>query len=449
VKNQKFPRGFLWGAATAAYQIEGAWNEDGRGESIWDRFSHTPGKIKNAETGDVACDHYHRLEQDLDLMQSLNLKAYRFSIAWPRVYPKGRGGLNQKGIDFYSRLVDGLLKRNIQPFATLFHWDLPQALEDEGGWLNRRTGEWFAEYASTMVKALGDRVPAFMTLNEPNIVAICGYEKGVHAPGLKDKAKANQALHHLLLAHGQAVKACRAVNPKILLGIAPSVSMEYPETQDPRDVARAERAWQESNGWHMEPYLLGKYPEAVWRNFESKGLTPRVQPGDFEMIQQPIDFLATNHYFSGIWGHDEQGQETHNRTIHEKTGLDWPIYPQGLRDMLLEVTRRYGKRPLYISENGVAYMNESVEPDGKIHDSARIDYLCRFAAAAGEAVEKGADLRGYFVWTLLDNFEWGYGYAPRFGIVRVDFSDQKRTVKDSGYFYAEVAKSNQVSIPSA
>jgi beta-glucosidase len=442
---RKFPKGFLWGAATASYQIEGAWNEDGRGESIWDRFAHTPGKIKNGDTGDVACDHYHRWEEDLDLMKSLNLTAYRFSIAWPRLFPEGRGRVNQKGLDFYSRLVDGLLKRGITPMPTLYHWDLPQSLQEAGGWLNRRTGDWFAEYAHQVVKTMGDRVGAFMTVNEPNIVAICGFELGVQAPGVKDKATSLQVLHHLLIAHGKAVQAARAAHSKIQLGIAPSVSMEYPETEDARDKERAQKAWDESNGWHLEPCLLGKYPEALWADWEKEGLTPQVLPGDFKVIQQPLDFLAVNHYFSTVWGHDGRGETTKNRDLTESTGLDWPIHPAGLRDVLLELDKRYGKRPYFISENGAAYFNEKPGPDGKVHDAARVDYLRRYLLAAAEALEMGVDLRGYFVWTLMDNFEWAHGYEPQFGITHVDFKTLQRTVKDSGLFYAEAAKTGQVT----
>lgn len=443
---RKFPKGFLWGAATASYQIEGAWNEDGRGESIWDRYAHTPGKIQNGDTGDVACDHYHRWESDLDLMKSLNLNAYRFSIAWPRLFPEGRGSVNQKGLDFYSRLVDGLLKRGIAPYATLYHWDLPQALQDAGGWLNRRVGDWFADYAGQVAKTLGDRVPAFMTLNEPNIVAICGFESGSQAPGVRDKATSLQVLHHLLVAHGKAAQAVRAVNPRIQVGIAPSVSMEYAETDDPRDKARTERAWAEANGWHLEPCLLGKYPTDLWADWEARGMAPQVAPDDFKLTSQPLDFLAVNHYFSTIWGHDAAGAAVKNRNLTEKTGLDWSIHPQGLRDVFLELDRRYGKRPYFISENGAAYFNEKPGEDGKLHDPRRVDYLKRYLAAAGEVIEKGVDLRGYFVWTLMDNFEWSHGYGPQFGITHVDFKTLRRTVKDSGLFYAQAAQSGQVTI---
>ncbi|HVM32463.1 MAG TPA: GH1 family beta-glucosidase [bacterium] len=439
-----FPKDFLWGAATASYQIEGAWNEDGRGESIWDRYAHTPGKIKNGDTGDVACDHYHRWQEDLDLMKSLHLTAYRFSIAWPRLFPEGRGSLNAKGLDFYSRLVDGLLKRGIAPHPTLYHWDLPQALQDAGGWLNRRTGDWFAEYAHQVAKALGDRIPALMTLNEPNIVAVCGFELGVQAPGVKDKATSLQVLHHLLLAHGKAVQAIRAEKPGLRVGIAPSVSMEYPETQDARDLARTQQAWEEANGWHLEPCLLGRYPASLWAQWESEGLAPLVAPGDLALIRQPLDFLAVNHYFSTVWGHDARGEAVKNRDLSETTGLHWPIHPEGLRDVLLELDKRYGKRPYIISENGAAYFNEKPGADGKVHDGERVDYLRRYLAAAGEALERGVDLRGYFVWTLMDNFEWSHGYEPQFGITHVDFKTLKRTVKDSGLFYAQTAKAGRL-----
>jgi beta-glucosidase len=443
VKPLNFPKGFLWGAATAAYQIEGSWDKDGKGESIWDRFSHTPGRIDNGETGDIACDHYQRLTQDLDLMKSLNLKAYRFSISWPRIYPEGKGQINQRGLDFYSRLVDGLLERNITPFATLYHWDLPQALQDAGGWVNRRICDWFPDYAATVVKTLGDRVNYFATLNEPNVVAYLGYHIGVHAPGVKDPATDKQVMHHLLLAHGRAVKACRALVPKARYGIAPNIAMDYPLTPDPRDVALAHRWRQDDTDWFLSPLFHGKYPKNTWESLKTKGQTPVVLDGDLAEINTPLDFLAINHYFSRFHGHDAEGHETLDKVSLERTAWDWIIHPQGIRDMLLEFTERYGKLPLYISENGAAYFNETPDAAGRVHDEGRVNYLKGYIAACHEAIQRGVNLHGYFAWSLMDNFEWAAGYKPRFGMVHVDFKTLQRTIKDSGYFYSELAKTNQ------
>lgn len=440
----KFPDGFLWGAATAAYQIEGAWKEDGKGESIWDRFSHTPGKVDNGETGDVACGHYHLMQEDLNLIQSLNLNAYRFSISWPRIFPQGKGAINQKGLDYYSRLVDGLLERNVTPFVTLYHWDLPQSLQDAGGWLNRRICDWFTDYSLAVVKALGDRVKYFATINEPNVVSYCGYQMGWHAPGVQDVATAIQVLHHLLLAHGRAVQACRAAVPKANYGIAPNVAMEYPATTDPRDVALAARCTEEDRDWMLAPLFEGKYPSNPWKKNEAKGQAPMVLKGDMETIRTPLDFLAINHYFSRFHGHDAEGNETLDNVSMEKTEYGWIINPNGIRDMLLETTQRYGKIPMFISENGASYFHEKPGNDGKVHDEARLQYLKGYISACHEAIRQGVDLKGYFVWSLMDNFEWSAGYRPRFGIVHIDFKTLKRTIKDSGYFYSQLASKNAI-----
>jgi beta-glucosidase len=438
---RKFTDGVLWGTSTSSYQIEGAWNEDGKGESIWDRFCHTPGHIKNGDTGDVANDHYHLWEKDFDLMQSLGLKNYRFSVSWPRIYPKGWGEINPKGIDFYSRQVDGLLKRGITPVVTLYHWDLPQSIQDAGGWLNRRTTDWYAEYAATLVKALGDRVKMFVTINEPNVVSDCCFELGIHAPGVKDPATARQVLHHVLLGHGKALKSCRAARPGAKLGIAPTLSMEYPETQDPRDVAMAQQRWEESNDWQIMPFLKGKYPEATWKRYEARGEAPLVAPGDMEIIRGPLDFLCDNHYWSHFHGHDAQGHPTTDRNVKERTDLGWPIYPDSMRDHLLKLTEMYGKMPIYISENGACYY-DTVGADGKDHDEARVNFYRRYITSLHQAIEKGVDIRGYFAWSFMDNFEWAEGYNARFGMIHVDFKTQKRTPKDSMLFYSEVVKNN-------
>ena len=436
-----FPQGFLWGAATAAYQIEGAWNEDGKGESIWDRYSHTPGRIAGGETGDVACDHYHRWREDLGLIKELSLNAYRFSISWPRVLPEGRGTPNQKGLDFYSRLVDGLLAAGVAPVVTLYHWDLPQAIQDAGGWLNRRTADWFAAYTELVCRTLGDRVRLWITINEPNVIWSCGYIKAEHAPGVKDPATANQALHHILLAHGEAVAAGRSVLPRGQFGIAPNIEQIYAATERPCDQALADRKWTAAARWHLDPVLLGRYPEELWAEYEGQGLAPLIRPDDLRRICQPLDFLAVNHYFSFVYGHDRDENPIEPPRSIPRTGLDWPVYPDGLRDMLLNVTKRYGRRPLYVTENGAAY-DDVVAPDDQVHDPERAAYLRGHIDAVHEAIEAGADVRGYFAWTLLDNFEWARGYKARFGLAYTDYPTQRRIIKDSGRFYAGVAQTN-------
>ncbi len=436
-----FPKGFLWGTSTSAYQIEGAWDEDGKGESIWDRFCHTPGHIKHGDTGDVANDHYHRWNKDFDLMKSMGMKGYRFSVAWPRIYPTGWGKVNPKGVDFYSRLVDGLLKRGITPFVTLFHWDLPQSVQDAGGWLNRRTADWYADYAVTVVKALGNRVKSFITINEPNVISDCCFDYGIHAPGVKDPATARQVLHHVLLAHGKGIRAIRAARPKLKYGIAPTLSMNWPETGSARDVALAQRGWEESNDWQLMPYLKGKYPEATWKRYAALGHAPVVVKGDFETMKAPLDFIAINHYWSFVHGHDAKGKPGVNRLIKERTDLGWPINPVSMRDVLLKFVKMYGNLPIYISENGACYYDK-VAKDGKIHDAARVSYYRRYLTYLHEAIQKKVDVRGYFAWSFMDNFEWSEGFEARFGIVHVDFKTQKRTLKDSGLFYSGVAKNN-------
>ncbi|NLG83841.1 MAG: beta-glucosidase [Firmicutes bacterium] len=438
-KTSRFPQGFLWGVATSAYQIEGAWNEDGKGESIWDRFCHTPGRIANGETGDVACDHYHRWQEDGELIAALHLNAYRFSISWPRVLPEGRGTPNPKGLAFYDRLVDALLAKGVAPVVTLYHWDLPQAVQDAGGWLNRRTADWFAEYAELVYRTLGDRVRLWITINEPNVVWSCGYLLGEHAPGVKDRATANQALHHILLAHGKAVEAGRAALPGTEFGIAPNIEHFYAVTEEAREAVERKRL--QEVAWHLEPVLLGKYPEELWQEYELMGLAPLTRPGDLERIHQPLDFLAINFYFSGFYDRDGRGRAVEVSRPMPRTGLGWPIYPKALRDMLIDVTARYGRRPIYITENGAAF-DDVIGPDGGVHDPERVEYLRGHINAVHEAIEAGVDVRGYFVWTLMDNFEWARGYKPRFGLVYTDYATGRRIIKDSGRYYAEVARTN-------
>jgi len=433
-----FPHDFLWGAATAAYQIEGAWKADGKGESIWDRFSHTPGRIANGDTGDVACDHYHRYEEDIALMRRLGLKAYRFSISWPRILPEGRGAVNEAGLDFYDRLVDRLLAANITPFLTLHHWDYPQALYEAGGWTNRDNLPLFADYAAVLAKRLGDRVRAWTTFNEPGVIAFDGYLSGEHAPGEQDALKAKQVAHNLMVAHGMAVQALRAANPGLQIGIVLSQWNAEPLNDDPASIANAARAWNTGETTFLHPIFRGYYhPEQV---AAQAGSMPEIHSGDMALIAQKLDFLGLNSYSRSVF--DASG---HVSPVpgSEYTDMDWEVCAPALRRLLNRINQDYHLPPIYITENGAAFPDE-VSADGKVHDARRLDYLKNHFLQTRLAMQDGVDVRGYFVWSLLDNFEWGHGYTRRFGIVRVDYQTQQRTVKDSGEWYAGVIASGKV-----
>jgi beta-glucosidase len=426
------PSGFRFGAATAAYQIEGAVREDGRGESIWDRFSHRMG----GDTGDIACDHYHRWAEDLDLMVALGLESYRFSIAWPRVQPSGSGPVNRPGLDFYSRLVDGLLERGVKPVATLYHWDLPQPLEDAGGWPARDTAYRFAEYAGHVADALGDRVKHFITLNEPWCSAFLGYGSGRHAPGRTDPVGALAASHHLLLGHGLAVAELRSRVPDAQVGITLNLyPVEAAEGRRGEDAVR--RIDGLSNRWFLDPVLRGTYPKDVVEDVAHLTDLSFVQDGDLERVSTPLDFLGVNYYTRHVVAPGaypgSAGVEFVSRGL-PTTALGWEIDPEGLQDILTRVTSDYGDLPLVLTENGAAF--DDVLLDGRVHDPERVEFLRSHLDACRRAVLAGVPLRGYFAWSLLDNFEWAEGYAKRFGIVHVDFQTQVRTVKDSGLWYA-------------
>ncbi len=433
----KFPHHFLWGAATAAYQIEGAWNEDGKGESIWDRFSHTPGKTANGDTGDVACDHYHRWQEDIALMRQLGLKAYRFSIAWTRVLPLGAGNVNPKGLDFYDRLVDALCAANIEPFLTLHHWDYPQALYETGGWTNRANLHYFADYAALMAKRLGDRVKKWTTFNEPSVIAWEGYVSGEHAPGEQDALKARQVAHNLMVAHGLAVQAIRGVDPDLEVGIVLNQWMEDAADNEPRSIQNAESAWNRSQTTFLHPIFKGHYhPEFV----AFAGGLPEIQAGDMALIAQKLDFVGINFYSRNLY--NAQGRVDRVEGS-EYTAMGWEVCAPALRRMLVKINSEYRLPPIYITENGAAFPDE-VSPDGKVHDPRRLDYLKQHFIQTRLAMQDGVDVRGYFVWSLLDNFEWAHGYSKRFGLVRVDYDTQKRTIKDSGEWYVDVIRRNAV-----
>ena len=455
----EFPEGFIWGASTAAYQIEGAPSADGKGPSVWDTFSHTRGKVRGGDTGDIACDSYHRYPEDVALMASLGLKSYRFSISWPRVQPVGRGAANQRGLDYYRALLDELAGHGIAATATLYHWDLPAELQDEGGWAARDTAERFAEYAALTAAALGDRVTRWITLNEPQVVSTNGYRNGDHAPGLRDAVAASAATHHLLLGHGLATQALRSagvaevgitldVHPVRVLGDASSDALAQGRLIT--DAA--------ANGIYLEPLLHGRYP-----GHAPEALLPPaslIADSDLETIQQPLDFLGVN-YYSPIFLRagdpaDLRRNENHARCQvpgvveylpeHlERTNMGWLVDPSGLHEILVEVSRQAPGLPLYVTENGRA-AEDYVNPDGEVDDVERVRYLHTHLEAAARAIKDGANLAGYFVWSLLDNFEWGWGYQKRFGIVFVDFGTQRRIPKSSAHFYSGVVRANAIPL---
>jgi beta-glucosidase len=443
----EFPADFLWGAATSAYQVEGGALEDGAGPSIWDRFSHTPGNIANGDTGDIACDHYHRFADDIALMARLGLQSYRFSIAWSRVLPEGRGAVNHRGLDFYSRLVDGLLEHGIRPNTTLYHWDLPAALADRGGWTNPDVAGWFSDYASLMYRTLGDRVDLWATLNEPWVIVDGGYVHGTMAPGYRSLHAAARAAHNLLRAHGTAVQAYRA-DGSGRIGIVVNLEPKEPASGDPRDRAAAARADAYMNRFFLDPLRLGSYPDELRDIFGDAW--PDHPPEDGPLIAQPIDFLGVNFYKRGVTRHDDNAWPVYASLVrqpqHAMTtlGPDWEVYPPALTRTLLWVRERYGDIPLYITENGAAFYDPPHAIDGTISDPLRVHYLREHIAAAHAAIQQGVDLRGYYVWSLLDNFEWGGGFGPRFGIVHVDYSTLARTPKESALFYAGVIQAHGV-----
>ena len=438
-----FPKNFLWGTATASYQIEGAYNEDGKGESIWDRFSHTPGAIFQFQNGDTACDHYHRWEEDINLMASLGLNAYRFSIAWSRIFPEGKGTIpNAKGLAFYDRLVDALLAKNILPTITLYHWDLPQTLEDRGGWLNPDTAQYFADYAKAMFQNFGDRVKMWTTLNEPWVSAFLGYGNAYHAPGKKDAKGAIIAAHNFLLGHGLAVCAYRGAGLQGQIGITLNLGPFHPATEKAEDKIATKRNDGFINRWFLDAVFKGQYPQDLWDWYHQKGWTFPINLEDMQVISSPIDFLGVNYYTRGVIAAEPNDPFLGAKNlpgIGERTEMDWEIYPTGLYELLIRLQKEYAK-PLYVTENGAAF--EDKLKDGKVNDKKRVEYLKAHFKQAYKAIQEGVDLRGYFIWTLMDNFEWAYGTSKRFGVVYTDYPTQKRIIKDSGYFYKQVIADN-------
>jgi beta-glucosidase len=440
----RFPEGFLWGAATSAYQIEGAWDEDGKGPSIWDVFTHTPGKILDGSTGDVACDHYHRYREDVELLARLGLSAYRFSISWPRVLPRGVGEVNPRGLDFYDRLVDALCQHRIRPFVTLYHWDLPQALQEQGGWENRTTAEAFAEFAAIVARRIGDRVHAWITLNEPLSVVVAGYLLGLHPPAKQDPKAAAQVSHHLNLAHGLAVRALRSQCSSTPVGITHVSLPVYPASTAPEDVEAAKRWDTLVNRWFWEPSWKGRYPAEAWDLLGP--LVPEMRPEDEAILSERSDFFGHNSYTRAVVRADPAvpliGAVQVPQSGRPHTAMGWEVYPDHLYDSLVRIARDYAPPAIFITENGASYPD--VVEQGRVPDSERVAYLRAHLLRAARAIQAGVPLKGYFCWSLLDNFEWTFGYTQRFGIVYVDYATQQRIIKDSGYFFASVGQNNAV-----
>jgi beta-glucosidase len=440
IDTSSLPADFTWGAATASYQIEGAVNEDGRGESVWDRFCATPGKVRGGDAGDVACDFYHRYRDDVRLMRELGLDAFRFSIAWPRVLPGGRGAVNEAGLDFYDRLVDELLANEIEPFVTLFHWDTPQALEDAGGWPARATAEAFVEYTEAVVGRLGDRVRHWITHNEPWVHAWIGYAWGQHAPGRTDEAAAVAAAHHLLLSHGWAVEAIRRVVPDARVGITLNLAQAHAASDTPEDEAAAWRVDGETNRWFLDPIFRGSYPADLLERNELAASS--VRDGDLDAISAPLDFLGVNNYSRFIVGAGAEGPRMVSNPEAQHTDMGWEVYPNGLHEVLVRVAHDYAPPAIYITENGAAFGDVRVH-DGHVHDPERTAFLASHIEAVARAVKDGAPVKGYFVWSLFDNFEWAFGYSKRFGIVYIDYATLERVPKDSFYWYRDLIGSRR------
>jgi beta-glucosidase len=439
----RFPQGFLWGCATSAYQVEGSSLADGAGPSIWQRFSHTPNRVTDGDTGDIACDHYRRYESDVDLMHTLGMQSYRFSIAWSRVLPEGTGRVNQAGLDFYDRLVDRLLSRGIQPNVTLYHWDLPAALDNRGGWLNRDIANWFADYTQIVVRKLDDRVKLWVTLNEPWVVADGGYMYGVLAPGHRNPYEAPLASHNLMRAHAAGVDAYRAIG-KHQIGLVVNLEPKYPASQSREDLAAARRAEAYMNRQYLDPALKGSYPPEMTEIFGDAW--SQWPDSDVAALKRKVDFLGINYYTRSVQKADANAWPLYATPVRQKqhtySETGWEVYPQALTDVLVWVKNQYGNPPIYITENGAAFFDPPHSINGRIHDPLRTEYLRTHIRAVHDAITQGVDMRGYFVWSFLDNFEWAHGFSKRFGIVHVNYGTMERTPKQSAAFYSDVIATN-------
>jgi beta-glucosidase len=437
-----FPRDFKWGATTSAYQIEGTWNEDGKGESIWDRFVHTPGKIADNDTGDIACDHYHKWREDIEIMKTLNLSAYRFSISWPRIFPSGSGEINIKGLDFYDRLTDGLLEAGITPFVTLYHWDLPQKLQEKGGWAERQTVEAFSRYSRTVFERFSDRVKNWITLNESYNIAFAGNMLGDMAPGLRDSKVAIQITHNLNVAHGMAVRQLREIDDSAQIGIAHNSAVHMPADNSLESIAAAKLYNEMYVYWFLDPIFKGRYPENAWKLICDKGLKPEIKSDDFDIITERTDFLGLNYYYQKFI--TSQGDDYLTKTGFaersdiKKNVLGWEIVPSGFYHTVKALNSRYCAQTIYVMENGLPQINDSLD------DTERVKYLREHLIQMHKCIEDGYDIRGYFAWTLYDNFEWAEGFGPKFGIVSFDRQTGVKTIKKSGHWYSSVIKANAI-----
>ena len=449
MEQKKFPQGFAWGVATASYQIEGAWDEDGRGETIWDRYCSIPGNVLNGDDGKIACDHYHRYKEDVRLMKKMGVKAYRFSIAWSRILPDGYGKVNQKGLDFYGSLIDELLAAGIEPYITLYHWDLPQVLQDMGGWANRKTAEYFLEYAKVVMQAFGGKVKKWITLNEPYCAAFLGNSEGRQAPGLHDFSTAVRVAYHLYVGHGLVVDYFRKNMKDGQIGITLNLMGRLPLTDKPEDIAAAGRADGYLNRWFAEPIAFGRYPQDMIDWYRTKGVAlPEFREEDLKLMGQKLDFVGLNYYNDFHVKADDHvwplGFKIENPKFVPVNDRNWPVTENGLLTMLLRMKEEYGFDAIYITENGTSFP-DVVSLDGTVEDCARKDYLRRHLLKLWEAIGQGVNVRGYLQWSLYDNFEWSFGYASRFGIVFVDFNTQERIIKESGHWYSGVIQDNAVS----
>jgi beta-glucosidase len=443
----QFPKELKWGAATASYQVEGAAFEDGRGLSIWDTFSHTPGNVLNGDHGDIACDSYHRYEEDIQLMKELGVDVYRFSIAWPRIFPKGKGQINPKGLQYYHSLVDQLIENGIEPMCTLYHWDLPQTLEDEGGWDNRDIIDAFVDYAEVMFTEFSGKIKQWVTINEPWCASFLSNYLGVHAPGNKDLQLATTIAHHLLVAHGRAVKKFRELKVDGQIGYAPNVTWLEPFSNKQEDVDACKRGTGWFIEWFLSPVFKGEYPEFMVTWFKHKGVEVRIEAGDMETIQQPIDFLGINYYTGNVARYKQNEGLFDVEDIdmgYERTDIDWFVYPEGFYNALTYITELYGQVPIYITENGSCYNDEP--ENGRVKDQGRIDYLKKHLTSLSRSIDNGVNIKGYLTWSLLDNFEWAEGYSKRFGIVHVNFQTLERTKKDSFYWFKKAIANKRFEV---
>ncbi|MGN8647498.1 GH1 family beta-glucosidase [Gracilibacillus sp. HCP3S3_G5_1] len=439
----QFPKDMQWGTATASYQIEGAASEGGRGVSIWDTFSKTPGNVVNGDNGDVACDSYHRYEEDVELMKDLGIDVYRFSVAWPRIFPNGTGEVNQEGLDYYHRLVDKLLENGIEPMCTLYHWDLPQALQDKGGWGNRETIHAFVDYAELMFKEFSGKIKKWLTLNEPWCISFLSNYIGVHAPGNRDLQLATQISHHLLVAHGKSVQKFRELGVDGEIGFAPNTTWlePYSNRQEDIDACNREIGWYIE--WFMDPVFKGSYPSFMIDWFKKKGVELEIEDGDMETINQPVDFLGINYYTGHIARYKENEGLLDWEMVemnYDRTDIGWPIFPEGFYQVLMRIKNSYGDIPIYITENGSCYNDEP--ENGSVKDAGRINYLEQHLTALSRAIASGVNIKGYITWSLMDNFEWAEGYTMRFGIVHVNYRTLERTKKDSFYWYKQTIANN-------